>query len=108
MARKEGLLKAIQFLNYTAEMTQLERDTKRANKLWDCAAVLKELEAVANDWATEEVPRGASTGQNIPNASQLPKGTVPNPPGTGKKALAKMAQAAGVALVATLAHVING
>ena len=56
MARKEGLLKAIQSLNYTAEMTQLERDTKRANKLWDCAAVLKELEAVANDWATEEVP----------------------------------------------------
>ena len=101
MARKEGLLKAIQFLNYTAEMTQLERDTKRANKLWDCAAVLKELEAVASDWATEEVPRGASTGQNIPNASQLPKGTVPNPPGTGKRALAKMAQAAGVALVAT-------
>jgi hypothetical protein len=38
-------------------MTQLERDTKRANKIWDCAAVLKELEAVANDWATEEISR---------------------------------------------------
>ena len=77
-------------------MTQLEREIKRANQLWDCAAVLKELKAVANEWATEEVPRAP----NIPNAVQLPKGTVPNPPGTGKRALAKMAQAAGVALVA--------
>ena len=65
-------------------MTQLERETKRANKLWDCAAVLKELEAVANEWATEEIPRA----QNLPNTAQPPKGTVPNPPDT-KKASAK-------------------
>ncbi len=38
--------------------------------------------------------------QHIPNALQLPKGTVPNPPGTGKKALAKIAMASGVALAA--------
>ena len=67
MARKEGLLKAIQFLNYTAEMTQLERDTKRANQLWDCAAVLKELEAVANDWATEE--KSSSTAHSYYSAT---------------------------------------
>ena len=103
MARKLGLLTAIRFLNYSEEMSRLEKEAKRANKLFQCADVLQELQSMASEWATEEAAhKGGPPAPTIQQAAQPTKGTVPNTP--GKKALAKMARALALVAIPGTCH----
>ena len=55
-------------------MSRLEKEAKRTNKLFQCADVLRELQSMASEWATEEAAHKVGPpAPTIQHAAQPPK-----------------------------------